>query len=65
MIVRMEDPEVGELAVPGLIPKLSETPGELRWTGPRRPGSHNQEIYGELLGLTEAEMTGLAKEGVI
>jgi len=65
MIVRMSDPELGELAVPGLVPKLSETPGQLTWTGPAQLGSHNDQVYGELLGLTQAELADLAEEGII
>ncbi|OGR24215.1 MAG: formyl-CoA transferase [Desulfobacca sp. RBG_16_60_12] len=65
MIVRMKDSEIGDLAMPGLVPKLSETPGRLDWTGPIQLGSHNLEVYGELLGLTQAELAELAAEGII
>ncbi|RKZ37751.1 MAG: CoA transferase, partial [Gammaproteobacteria bacterium] len=52
------------LRLPAMVPKLSATPGETRWAGPD-VGSHNQEIYGELLGLSEAELSQLAEDGVI
>ena len=29
-----------------VVPRLSETPGEVRWTGPAL-GQHNDEVYGE------------------
>jgi benzylsuccinate CoA-transferase BbsE subunit len=38
------------------------------WTPPRRPprlGEHNAEVYGELAGLTRAELTALAERGVV
>lgn len=62
MIVPMEDPELGELAVPGLVPKLSETPGQVRWTGPARPGAQNEEVLRGLLGLGDEELAALEEE---
>lgn len=53
-----------ELKVPAHVPKLSETPAETRWVGPEL-GAHNQEVYGELLGLTEAELEELKQSRVI
>ena len=44
--------------VPGVVPKLSETPGEIRSYGPAL-GEHNDEIYGGLLGLTSADLQRL------
>ena len=35
---------------PGVVPVLSETPGTIRNAGSARPGQHNDEVYGELLG---------------
>jgi crotonobetainyl-CoA:carnitine CoA-transferase CaiB-like acyl-CoA transferase len=63
-ILRMMDPRVGELAVPNLVPRLSDTPGEIKWLGAPL-GAHNDEIYRLWLGLDEAEMRRLKDAGVI
>ena len=63
-IVKMDYPGVGEIALPGVVVKMSETPGQVR----RRPpmlGEHNQEILGEYLGLTPQEVDDLARRGII
>lgn len=65
MIIEMQDPELGPLAAPGIVPKLSETPGQARWTGSWELGAHNREIYCDLLGLTKDELDELRAEGVI
>lgn len=63
-IVRVPDPRFGELAMQNVVPKLSATPGSVRWTGPEL-GQHNDEVYGDLLGLTVEQRAGLAESGVI
>lgn len=63
-ILHMADPRMGDLAVPNLIPKLSDTPGAVKWLGPAL-GAHNNEIYRGLLGLDETELDRLRKTGVI
>jgi crotonobetainyl-CoA:carnitine CoA-transferase CaiB-like acyl-CoA transferase len=63
-ILRMEDPRMGELAVPNLVPRLTETPGKVNWLG-MELGAHNTEIYRDRLGLTEQEMDQLQASGVI
>jgi formyl-CoA transferase len=65
MLVKHEDPEFGEYIGPGITPKFSETPGEVRWSATWEEGSHNREVYGELLGLSEGELVGLKEEGVL
>lgn len=55
---------IGELAVPGVVPKLSATPGGITWLGAAL-GEHNEDVLGNLLGLSADERTGLRKEGVI
>ena len=65
MLVPMDDPELGELVAPGVVPRLSRTPGAARWTGPWRLGQHNREIYGDLLGIGDEELERLSGEGVI
>lgn len=65
MIHRMNDPVFGDIAVPGIVPKLSETAGEIAWLGPPEPGFHNNEIYGDLLGMDTTELAELKKDGII
>jgi crotonobetainyl-CoA:carnitine CoA-transferase CaiB-like acyl-CoA transferase len=52
------------LKIPAMIPKLSETPGRTDWPGPE-VGAFNDEIYGELLGLSPEEITALKASGVL
>lgn len=63
-IAWIEDPRVGVLAIPNLVPRLSETPGRINWLGPSM-GEHNDEVYRDWLGLDEAEMARLREERVI
>jgi len=65
MLLKMTDPLYGELTFPGIVPKLSETPGTIETLGPPVLGQHNHEIYGNLLGLTEKEIDELSEKGVI
>ena len=63
-ILRVQDPRAGELAVPNLVPHLTETPGKVNWLGVEL-GAHNAEIYQGRLGLTEEELVRLRNAGVI
>ena len=65
MLVEMQDPELGTIVAPGVVPKLSGTPGETHWAGSWQLGCHNLEVYGGLLGLTEPDLTALTEEGVV
>jgi formyl-CoA transferase len=65
MLVEHVDPEFGEYLGPGIVPKLSETPGEVRWSATWEEGSHNREVYGSLLGLSDDEIASLREEGVL
>lgn len=62
--IRIQDETAGEVAMPGVIPKLTGTPGQVKWAGPDL-GAHNAEIYRELLGKTDAELEKLRADGVI
>ena len=47
-----------------VTPRLSATPGEIRWAGGSL-GEHNDEIYGSELHLSNHELTRLKEAGVI
>jgi formyl-CoA transferase len=65
MLVEHEDPELGTYIGPGIVPKFSETPGEVRWSGTWEEGSHNSEVYGGLLGLSDEAIEQLRADGVL
>src|SRR4029453_19604236 len=45
-IVSVALPLLGRLAMPGVVPRLTLTPGRIDSAGPSRPGGHNEESYG-------------------
>jgi len=65
MLVEHEDPEFGAYLGPGIVPKFSETPGRVRWSATWEPGSHNREVYCDLLGLSDDAFAELTQEGVL
>jgi formyl-CoA transferase len=66
MIVPHFDEAVGaDVLGPGVVPKLSGTPGSVRWAGPPHPGAHNAEVYRELLGLSDVQLHEMEAAGVI
>jgi formyl-CoA transferase len=65
MLVEHVDPEFGPYVGPGIVPKFSETPGAVRWSGTWEHGSHNEEVFCGLLGLSDAELGRLREDGVV
>ena len=63
-ILKMQDDRVGELPIPNLVPRLSDTPGRVRWLGPRL-GEHNAEVLKGILGLSDDDLRRLADKGVV
>ena len=53
----------GEVLLPGIVPKLSETPGGTRWIGPEL-GEHTDEVL-STLGYAEDEIAAMRARGVI
>ena len=53
------------VVIPGIVPRLSEAPGQVRHLGPVALGSDNDAVYGELLGIDVTERERLRAEGVI
>jgi formyl-CoA transferase len=65
MLLEHVDPEFGEYVGPGIVPKFSGTPCEVRWSATWDEGSHNRDVYGGLLGLSDVELAQLEEEGVL
>ena len=63
-LANVADGSEGDIVMPAVIPKLSDTPGRIAHAGPSL-GSYNNEIYGELLGKSAQELAKLKEEGVI
>jgi formyl-CoA transferase len=63
MIEHATLPDGTPLAIPGVVPKFSETPGETRWVGPRL-GEHTAQVLGEL-GYDEEAVARLRDSGVV
>ena len=64
-IVSVALPLLGRLAMPGVVPRLTLTPGRIDAAGPSRPGEHNEEVYGGRLGLSREARARLTERGVI
>lgn len=62
--VDVPDPDLGVVTMTAPTPRLSATPGAIRWAGPAL-GAHNREVYVGELGLSEAELERLGRDGVI
>lgn len=64
-IVKVDHPSYDKLYMQNVFPKLSQTPGEIRWAGPTELGQHNSEVYGEIMGKSDAELEEMRNAGII
>ena len=48
-----------------VVPKLSATPGGIRWAGPDKLGEHTAEVLAELLDLTPEQIGKLKQSGIV
>ena len=63
MIERLRLPGGTPVALPGVVPKFSRTPGATRWVGPPL-GEHTEQVLGEL-GYDAAAIAALRTDGVV
>lgn len=63
MLLNAQLPGGVSVKMPGIVPKLSQTPGAVNWQGPTL-GQHTDDILGSL-GLTAADIQRLKTSGVV
>jgi crotonobetainyl-CoA:carnitine CoA-transferase CaiB-like acyl-CoA transferase len=64
-IIHTPTDEWPDLKMQNVFPKMSKTQGEVRWTGVQTLGAHNENVYGELLGLSSEELAELKEKSII
>ncbi|HEU5347648.1 MAG TPA: CoA transferase [Ktedonobacterales bacterium] len=66
MIARVPDARMpeGAAVMPGIIPRLSETPGRITHSGGEL-GADNQAVFGDLLGISDTELERLQANNII
>ncbi|MBK5502655.1 CaiB/BaiF CoA transferase family protein [Peribacillus sp. TH14] len=64
MIQEVDVEELGILKMPGIVPKMSETPGTIEWAGPKL-GQHTDEVLIEKIHLSEEQIKSLKEKGII
>jgi crotonobetainyl-CoA:carnitine CoA-transferase CaiB-like acyl-CoA transferase len=62
-ILTVDDPELGPVKMQNVLFRLSETPGEIGWPGPKL-GEHNEEVYGKM-GIGKEELRELSEKAVL
>ncbi len=63
-IVTTDHPVFGEIRMQNTFPRLSDTPGAVRWPGPAL-GAHTDEVLRARAGLTDARIAALRDKGVV
>ncbi|MDB5363505.1 MAG: Formyl-CoA transferase [Rhodospirillales bacterium] len=63
-VIEVETADFGTIAMQGIAPRLSETPGRVAWAGPAL-GEHTETVLGDRLGLGPAEIADLRRRGIV
>ncbi|MDO9223947.1 MAG: CaiB/BaiF CoA-transferase family protein [Caulobacter sp.] len=63
-IVELPHPVFGAVKMQNAFPKLTETPGGVRWPGPAL-GEHTDAVLGERAGLSVEELATLRARGIV
>ncbi len=63
-IVETDHPVFGKIKMQGAFPKMSETPGKVRWPGPTL-GQHTDEVLTGLAGLDANRVAELRAKGIV
>jgi len=63
-IVSIAHEKLGDIKMQNVVPKMSATPGRIKWPGPEL-GQHNEEVYEKLLGMNKETIERLKEKGII
>ena len=63
-IATLEDPDLGQVRIPGVAPHFYRTPGSIRWAGKKAIGADTRSVLRDC-GYADAEIDQLAKDGII
>jgi crotonobetainyl-CoA:carnitine CoA-transferase CaiB-like acyl-CoA transferase len=64
MLVRMPDADLGSVALAGVVPKLSKTPGVIRHAG-HLVGEDTADVLTDVLGLDRQAIDALLRDGIV
>lgn len=64
-LIERPHPVHGKLTMPNSFPKFSRTPGSIRSLAPATVGQDNRSVYRSILGLSDATIEQLERDGVI
>ncbi len=63
-LVSFAHPQLGEIRMPAVVPRLSDTPGEIEWLG-RDVGEDTDRLLSQALGYSRERIDALRKQGVV
>lgn len=63
-VTTINDPTLGPVRMQNVLYRMSETPGEIKWTG-RKKGEDTYEVLAQTLGLSAQKITELEKLGIL
>lgn len=64
MLLRVPDEELGAITLAGVVPKLTATPGQVKWAGGHL-GEHTREVLAQVARLSSMEIEQLESAGAI
>lgn len=64
MLQKVPDDDLGEVTLAGVVPRMSATPGEIRWSG-HRIGQDTASVLREFAAVSDDEFSQLAAKGVV
>ncbi len=64
MLVSTPDDDLGEVTLAGVVPRMSGTPGHVRWSG-HRPGQDTRAVLRDMLGLSDSEIDSLQADAIV